>query len=244
ARLDLAAGIVEWPRDPSVARIHWQRAIDEFQALGHDHYLAYSMALVAVTHVGEAEGYDAALRLCDEAIELARAAKDDRLIWRTLNMKGELARVHGDDDLALTAYEEARVLAETAHDDAQLAIITGNLSFLAVHRGDFDLARELSAEAVRLGWSHGRRLMAGWTLAQLAGAELGLGNPELSARLIGAADHALVLAGVDRHPCDVPEYDRVVAGLRDELGDGRFTALRANGESLSLDAAVALALND
>jgi predicted ATPase len=243
ARLDLAAGIVEWPRDQSVAREHWQRAIEELRALGHDRYLAYTTALAAVTYVGEAESYDAALALCDEAIELARAARHEGLIWRTLNMKGELARVHGDDDLALAAYEEGRSLAAAAHDDEHLAIFLGNLSFLAGHRGDYQEARQLSREAVRLGWSHGRRLMAGWTLAQLAGAELGLGHPELSARLIGAADHALSLAGMERHPCDVPEYDRAVAGLRHELGDDEFTGLRSEGASLSLDDAVALALS-
>lgn len=56
ARLLLAAGIVEWPRDPSIARRHWAGAIDACRDLGHDRYLSYSMALAAVTHVGEAEG--------------------------------------------------------------------------------------------------------------------------------------------------------------------------------------------
>jgi predicted ATPase/DNA-binding SARP family transcriptional activator len=242
ARLELIAGILEWPHDRSVARGHWQRAIDGFTELGDGRHLAYCMARAALTRVGEAESYDAALRTCDQAIELARAAGDDDLLYRTINIKGEVARVHGDDDVALPAYEEARRLAAKANDDAQLAIVLGNLSFLAEHRGDYLEARELSHEAVSLAWSTGRRLMAGWTLAQLAGAELGLGNVELSARLIGASDNALALAGVDRHPCDVPEYDRTVAALQGKLGDKRLARLRSEGGSLSLDDAVAVAL--
>jgi predicted ATPase/DNA-binding SARP family transcriptional activator len=35
ARLHIAAGIVEWPRDQLVARQHWAWASDEFRALGH-----------------------------------------------------------------------------------------------------------------------------------------------------------------------------------------------------------------
>lgn len=244
ARLDLAAGIVEWPRDPSVARQHWNRAVEDFRALGHDRYLSCAMALAAVTHVGEAEHYSAALALCDEAIALTRKAGEPSLTARALNMKGELARVHGDDDLALAAYEEGRDLAAAERDDGYLAIFLGNLSFLADHRGDYQEARRLSLEAVTLGWSLGRRMMAGWRLAQLAGAELGLGRPERSALLIGAADHALSLAGVDRHPCDVPEYERVVAGLQDQLGVDDFTRLRSEGATMSLDDAVALALTD
>jgi len=73
ARLDLAAGIVQWPRDQSIAREHWQRAMEDFRSIGHDRYLAYSMALAAVTYVGEAENYDAPLRLCDDAIDDAVA---------------------------------------------------------------------------------------------------------------------------------------------------------------------------
>lgn len=97
-------------------------------------------------------------------------------------------------------------------------------------------------EALRLRWSLGRRMMAGWALAELAGAELGLGRPELSARLIGAADASLLRAGVDRHPCDVPEYERVVAGLQQRLGTDLFDHLRAEGSMLPLDDAVGLAL--
>jgi predicted ATPase/DNA-binding SARP family transcriptional activator len=244
ARLHLAAGIVEWPRDPSVARLHWERAVEAFRELGHDRYLAYSMALAAVTHIGEDESYAASLARCDEAIDLARRSGDQPLTARALNMKGELARVHGDDVLALAAYEEGRDLAIAAHDEANLAVFLGNLSFLAEHRGDFVEARRLSMEALRLRWSLGRRMMAGWALAELAGAEVGLGHLELAARLIGAADSSLTRAGVDRHPCDVPEYDRVVARLRRELGEGTFDLLQAEGAVLSLDDAVALALTD
>jgi len=244
ARVHLTAGIVEWPRDQALAREHWQRAVDDFRALGDDQYLAYSMALAAVTYIGEAENYASALTLCDEGIRLARRAGDPSLTARALNMKGELARVHGDDALALAAYEEGRELADAAHDDAHLSIFLGNLSFLADHRGDYQEARRLGREALRLGWSLGRRMMASGTLAELAGAELGLGHPELGARLIGASEHALALAGVDRHPCDVFEYERVVSGLRQELGEVSFDRLRLEGAGLPLDDAVALAFTN
>jgi hypothetical protein len=173
---------------------------------------------------------------------MARHAGDPALIARALNMKGELARVHGDDVLALTAYTEGQEMAAAAHDGANLALFWGNLSFLADHRGDHKEARRLSREALRLSWMLGRRMMAAWMMAELAGAELGLGRPDLGARLVGAADHALSMLDVERHPCDVPEYDRVVVGLRDALGDQAFDRLLAEGARLSLDDAVDLAL--
>jgi hypothetical protein len=86
--------------------------------------------------------------------------------------------------------------------------------------------------------------MTGWTLAQLAGGAARPRTAEHSARLIGAADHALVLAGVDRHRCDVPEYDRWVRPLRAERGAERLGQLRTDSGSVALDDAVALALTE
>jgi hypothetical protein len=87
-------------------------------------------------------------------------------------------------------------------------------------------------------------MMAGWTISELAGPELGLGRPERGAVLVGAADEALRVLGVSRHPGDVWEHRRVVARLRELLGDDRFDELYGDGRRLSLDDAVALALRD
>jgi hypothetical protein len=86
--------------------------------------------------------------------------------------------------------------------------------------------------------------MSAWSVSELAGPELGLGRPERGALLVGAADHALEMLGVTRHPGDRPEHERVVAGLRAALGEEAFTRLRAQGAELSLPEAVALALSD
>jgi predicted ATPase len=241
-RLHLAAGTVEWPRDRLVARRHWSKAIEGFRELGDDAYLSYTLALTSVTYIGDAEDYQAALALCDQGISLARAVGDPRLTARALNMKGELARVHGDDELALAAYDEGRRIAEEDGDLATLGIFLGNLAFLADHRGDYHEAGRLSHEALRLSWAHGRRMAAAWLLTELAGVALGLGRPELGAQLIGASDQALNLLDVDRHPCDVPEYERVVTGLASTLSPDKLGTLLSDGKRLTLDEAVALAL--
>jgi len=86
--------------------------------------------------------------------------------------------------------------------------------------------------------------MAAWTVSELAGPEHGLGHSERGAVLIGAADDALRVLGSRRHPGDLPEYHRVVAGIRAALGDERFERLYAEGARLSLEDAVALALDE
>jgi predicted ATPase/DNA-binding SARP family transcriptional activator len=243
ARLRLAAGIAEWPVDVLAARRHWTAAIASFRALGHDEYLSSSLGLAAVSYAGDGASFDLAMRLCDEAIVLAREAGEAPLLAEALNTKGELARVLGDDDLALTAYEEGRDLAASADDAHHLSFFLANLSFLADHRGDHEEARRLVCEALRLCLSLGRRLMAAWTISELAGPELGLGRPEQGARFLGAADQVLGTLGAARLPVDRSEHERVVNGLRSTLGEERFDQLYAEGAELPLEDAVALALH-
>ena len=130
-----------------------------------------------------------------------------------------------------------------AGDEAHLGVFLANLAYLADHRGDYETARRLGRDALRLCWSLGRRMMAAWTVSELAGPELGLGRPEHGALLVGAADEALRVLGVNRHPGDVPEHERVVAGLRAAIGDDIWRARHVEGARLSLDEAVALALS-
>ena len=244
ARVHIAAGFLEWPRGQVGARLHWERATQLLRTAGDDRYLAYALALTSVTYVGEADHYASALQLNDEALALARQVGEAPLIAQVLNVRGELTRVAGDDELAQAAYAEGRDVAMGAGDQAYVSVFLANLSYLADHRGDYEEARRLVREALVIAWSLGRRMMAVWTVSELSGPELGLGRPRRAAVLLGAADEALRVLGSNRHPGDRPEYERVLAGLREVLGDAEVRRLRSYGASLCLEDAVALALSD
>jgi predicted ATPase len=244
ARIRLAAGFLEWPRNQLDARAHWQRATELCRRLGDSRLLAYALAVKSATYVGDHEGYARAMQLNDEALGLARQAGAPGLVAQVLNVRGELSRVAGDDALARAAYEEGLELSEAAGDESYVSVLLANLSYLADHRGEYDEARRLDREALRICWSHGRRLMAAWTVSELAGPEHGLGRSERGAALIGAADDALRVLGSRRHPGDLPEYHRVVVALRAALGDERYERLYAEGARMSLEDAVALALDE
>jgi predicted ATPase/DNA-binding SARP family transcriptional activator len=244
ARLLVAAGFVTWPTDPVTARGHWSESIDRFRALGDDRYLSYSLGLLSGTWIGDREGHDRAVAMCDESIALARQVGEAPLIAQALNIRGELDRVYGDDESALAAYTEGMAQAAAAHDDAHVSVFLANLAYLADHRGDYEEARRLGRQALRTCWSLGRRMMAAWTVSEMAGPEIGLGRPEHGARLVGAADQALAVLGVTRHPGDLLEHERVVAQLRAGLGDEGFERLAAEGAALSLHEAVLMAMGE
>lgn len=244
ARIRLAAGFLAFPRSQAEARVHWQRAIELFRALGETRLLAYALAVGSATYIGEQRAHDQAMEINDEALELAREVGGPALIAQVLNVRGELTRVAGHDERARAAYEEGLEISTALDDEMYVSVFLSNLSYLAGHRGDHEEARRLTHQALRISWSLGRRLMAAWTISQLAGPEHGLGHSELGAVLVGAGDEALRVLGARRHPGDIPEHERVVAGIRSTLGDERFDELWARGAAMSLDQTLALVLDD
>lgn len=244
ARLHLAAGFLAFPRSQDEARTHWQTATSMFRGLGEERLLAYALAVTSVTYVGDPDPHATGLRINDEALALARRTGSPSLTAQVLNIRGEITRVAGEDALARAAYEEGLAISRELEDEMYVSVFLANLSYLADHRGDFAEARRLTHEALRLCWSLGRRLMAAWTISQLAGPEHGLGRSRLGAVLVGAGDEALRVLGAHRHPGDVPEHERVIAGIRAALGDEEFEELRAEGARLTLDEALALAIGE
>ena len=235
ARIHLAAGFMAFPSSRPEARGHWELATRLFRRLGETRLVAYGLAVTSATYIGEAAHVEAAIRMNDEALALGRGVGSPALVAQVLNVRGELTRVAGLDELAREAYEEGLQISGTLGDELYVSVFLSNLSYLAEHRGDHEEARRLTHRALRTCWSQGRRLMAAWTVSQLAGPEHALGRSELGAVLIGAGDEALRVLGARRHPGDVPEHERVVAAIREGLGDSRFEELRSEGALLTLD---------
>lgn len=244
ARIRLAAGFLAFPRSQPEARVHWQRSTELFRELGETRLLAYSLAVVSATYLSEIEQCELAMQINDEALALGRSVGGPALIAQVLNIRGELTRVAGQDDLAQAAYEEGLQISSTLDDEMYVSVFLSNLSYIADHRGDYEEARRLTHQALRICWSIGRRLMAAWTISQLAGPEHGLGRSDLGAVLIGAGDEALRVLGARRHPGDLPEHERVVAGIRAALGDETFDRLHDEGAAMSLDQVLALVLDE
>jgi predicted ATPase/DNA-binding winged helix-turn-helix (wHTH) protein len=244
ARLHLSAGFVGWGDDERVARRHFQAAAAGFRGLGLERQLAYALTLAAATYMGDSAHHDVGMALSGESEATARRLGELPLLTSVLNVKGELLRVHGDDDLARVAYEEGRELAMAIGDEQHMSALLGCVGFLDEHAGRYASARRLTCEALRLCWSAGRRATAAEVVSQLAGPELGLGRPERAAQLLGAADEALRVLGGHRAQGDWPEYDRIVAGLRATLGDDGYERESAQGARLSLDEAVDLGLSE
>ncbi|HEU4544454.1 MAG TPA: winged helix-turn-helix domain-containing protein [Jiangellaceae bacterium] len=243
--LHLAAGYLEYIQGRTDAtRHHWLQALAAFRDFERPRYVALGLAFVAGTYTGRTADYGHALGLCSEAIDLARETGEQQTLAHILNIKGELARLHGDDDLAATAYQAALDATRAGGDRGTESAILANLAYLARHRGAYDEAQSLGRQSLRMCWTLGLRMMAAWRVSELAGAELGLGAPDRAARLVGASDAALEIMGVARGPGDQPEHDDVMHELERVLGADRLAEFRAEGAAMTLEECVGYALDE
>ena len=79
-------------------------------------------------------------------------------------------------------------------------------------------------------------------LLAFAGSLGTLGEPVRAAHLFGAAYAFLQRSGTLIDPSDRPEHDQNIAFVRAQLGDAAFEAAWAEGQAMSLDEAIAYAL--
>jgi hypothetical protein len=123
------------------------------------------------------------------------------------------------------------------HDTENRTAALGTLGDLADARANQDETLCLRAEA-------GDRRGVSVTLRNLAGIEKHSGRPQRAACLLGASEAIRESIGAAHNPSMVPEFEQLLAGVRDALGEPAFSQAWDAGRALSIEQAVALALED
>ena len=81
-----------------------------------------------------------------------------------------------------------------------------------------------------------------WSLEYLARVAGGLGQPERAARLFGAAEALREAIGAPLPPSGRDDHEREVAAARAHLDEHAFVQALAEGQAMSLEQAIAYAL--
>jgi hypothetical protein len=81
----------------------------------------------------------------------------------------------------------------------------------------------------------------GWCIEALAGPAAAGGQPDLAARLLGAAEALREQVGVSLQPAERPAYERHLGAARSALRDADFRRAWETGRQLSPEEAADLA---
>jgi predicted ATPase len=213
------------------------------RALGDDALLA--RALLGAGNVARDSGeLPAAAAYLEESLAVYRSVGQP---WGIAAAQGSLANValeHGDLLGAEALYAGRRALSRELRDPGATGGALLGLATVARRRGAHARARALYQEALALYLKVGQPAAAAACLEGVAWARAAQGHDEPAARLLSAADPALSAIGTSVPPTDRMTLEREVAAVRSRLGEAAFAAAWAAGQAMTLEQAVADALED
>ncbi len=221
---------------------HYETALAMARDLGDERLEALTLCHIGAVMAARPDDHAAALELVERGLDQARRLANAQLVAHGLTVLGELSRATGHPERAETAYREALDLDEQLGDRHYEAINTLNMGHALMAQDRTDDAMPYYQRGIELASLIGSRLMMAWNLSGLAAAHHVLGQPQLAAKLTGAAQATLEALGSTHGPVDQPVHERRQRVLRDELGDD-YDGLVAEGNQLSLEEAIELAFD-
>jgi predicted ATPase/class 3 adenylate cyclase len=202
-----------------------------------------SLAEEAVGEMGD--GHHAAARVLLEAsMACAREAGDRWGLAFAASQLGAVARSEGDYGAARARWDECAAIARETGDRFTLGLALAGLAVAARLRGNRGDASELFRETLVIANEFGDQMLVPRALAGLAGLAGLASEHERAARLFGAAAAARE-ATSRREPRVVSAInERDAAETCAAIGDVAFTAAWAEGRAMTLEQAVAYALDE
>ena len=186
--------------------------------------------------------YDDARVLYEQAKTIHERFGNDGGLQSTIHDLGLLAMIQADYGRARAELESGLAMAQKAGSEQQTANSLCDLGFVELGDGQLDSARarfgEAVVSAIRLGWKEN----VSYCLVGLGAIAVADGSLEPAGHFLGQAELLVEDLNLNLERYAEAARAEVEAELRSRLGDERLEALRAEGRSLSMEAAVSEAL--
>ena len=244
ARALYAAGVLAyWQGDTAQAVPLLEQSLARWQALGDQRYAGYALNNLGLAF--QDQGDLARARGSYEAsLALGRALRRQDLVRIPLANLACLALAAGDWEQAARYSEEALAICRPGHEHTTRAQCLIVQALIAWQRRQLSRAAALAEEALVRHRAGGDERHYGDGLEVCAIIRASQGQGERAAHLLGAAAAQRERIGM-RRPMVVPTADDVEAGCapaRAALGEEAWAAAFAAGQALSLEEAIAEAL--
>lgn len=215
-----------------------RRSLELYRQSGDESGSAWAFILLAISGVGSPAEIDRYIDMARESLEMFRKLGDQPGMAQAYNILGELARSVADYDAAERYYKECLHLVKITGERMREAMQYDNLSLIAYHQGQFELAVDLLQRGIgmfrELGTSYGLAI----GLAALAGPVAKLGDAGKAARLLGASAAILESLGVTQQPADQIEIEKYQSFILQALGEDAFQRAWRSGHEMSIEEAL------
>ena len=241
ASLDLLAEVARLQGDVVAGRVFAEQSLALAQAIGDQHKIARALDILGWNAISQGD-YRHATPFFEQSLRLYRELGQKQDISSALNGLGDVAWHQGDYPQAAQYYREALALRLELGDKRGSAVALSNLGDAALAQGDTEQAAACYQESLELN----RRIqyMPGivYCLFGFAGMSALHGWPERAARLAGAGAALCAAIGLDLPDLSAAAYERNIAVARAQLGEEVLAAAWAAGQAMSLEQAIAEAL--
>ncbi|MFA0732356.1 MAG: hypothetical protein RJAPGHWK_002247 [Candidatus Fervidibacter sp.] len=236
------AGVMAWRQgDHAAAQALLEESLTLFRELGDQRGIANVLNYSG--NIAWAQGdLERAKALHEESLAIRRALGDQGGIASSLGNLGNIAWAQGDYERAKVLYEECLALFRELGNQWGVANVLNNLGVVVRAQGDYGRARVLLEESLMLF----RELGSQWgianaleELAKLAGVK---GQRERAVRLLGAAESSREAIGAPMYLPERLDYEQIMTELRSTLGDEAFAVAWEEGRTMTLEQAIAYAL--
>ncbi|MGD2079237.1 MAG: LuxR C-terminal-related transcriptional regulator, partial [Chloroflexota bacterium] len=243
-RLLLGAGRLAWLNGDLVkSRRFHERALTIARELEDKDNEAWAQMFVA-GNIDEKELFEERWRRGEEGLAIFRSLGNKPGMAQALNIQGELARTAGNNELARQKYEQSLAISRETGEAIRQNMLLGNLAMITYNEEEYGQARDLAALMLEQFLVSGTRqgtISAFWALA---GPLCMLGQPVKAARLLGASAALFDEMGAADHPTDYEQVAKYTAEARAQLGESAFEAAWKEGQTMTLEEAVAYAQGD
>ena len=145
---------------------------------------------------------------------------------------------------ARTRYEEVLTFYRQARFNLEISVPLYMLGRVAIREGDNARAKAWFSECLLFNQQIGRDLLFRECLIGLAGISYAEKHFEHSAQLVGVAEAAAEIWQVPLYNVERAELKQLITILHEELGDAEFEALASKGRAMTIEQAIAYALEN
>ena len=227
-------------RDSKRTRAYLEESLGLFRELGY--VAGITRTLTALGQMALWSGDFAIARIwLTEALEIYRSLgrSDMPSVMQSL---GELSLREGDYEQARIYLEKSLSVARESGEINSSYWLLAHLGYIALRQGDQAHARALFINAQQGLKEAGFKIGVAYVLEGLASLAVLQGQHEQAVRLFAWADATRETVDDLRPPVEQVSVDRDLATIRSQLDEAAFAEAQAAGRAMSMDEAIALAL--
>lgn len=220
-----------------------EEAMSISKALGDEAGIYYSMDGMAML-AGIQGDYARTAELLEEVLLYRRKIGDKMLLVGTLNNLAIATRRLGNLERAKLLYDEAIKINREENNNKSLAHALHGLGEIHAQLKEYETAMQYHRESLLIRHQLGELKGLTHSLNAVAMTMRQLGDTLLAAKLEAAAAKIRHDLGIPIAPATLAENETFLKTLRETLGDKKFEKAWAEGQSLSREQVVALAMGE